>query len=91
MPPAPSRVVGHSPYARLHAVHPPRTPEPKVAAKATDGSALGAALLWCALCVGLIGGVTLTAYWREIVTAALMFLVAGACGLGIHKIDRGQW
>jgi hypothetical protein len=86
--PTPIRLVGHSPYQPLRAIHPPR---PRDVQRATEGSALGIALLWCALCVGLIGGVTLTAYWREIVTAALFFLFSAGCALGIHKIDRSQW
>lgn len=87
--PAPIRLVGPSPHATLKAYHPPRTPEPR--RDATRGSSVGIALLLCALSLGVLAGVALTDYWREITTAALMFLVSAACGLGIAKIDRGQW
>ena len=89
MPPAsPIRMAGHSPYSRLHAVHPPRTPEPTALTQAAPGAALGLALLWCAACLGLIAGLTLTAYWREILGVAVMFCVSAACGLFVHAIDR---
>jgi len=82
----PIRCVGHSPYSTLRAVHPPRTREIR---QATRGSGIGFALLWCALCLGFIGGLTFTNYWRELLAVVGMFAFSGLCGIFIHAIDQG--
>lgn len=89
--PAPIRLVGHSPYAKYRDAHPPRHSSPVVLRQATRGSSVGLALLLSALMVGAGVGIAVTAYWREIVTIGLLGLVSVACGLGIQRVDRGQW
>jgi hypothetical protein len=83
--PAPIRLVGPSPYAKFS--HPPRGVDHGV-----DGDHPEAfAVFMLGAIAGALLGLAFAHYWREVTTIALLTLVSVGCGLGIAKIDRGQW
>lgn len=84
----PARVVGHSPFARYS--HSPRTPlpvRPVEVDRLTRDSGLGVGLLVAVLTAGVLVGLLLTAFWKQIVTLAAFGLLTVACAAFLNWID----
>lgn len=88
------RLDGRSPFVHLHAVHPPRTPEPRpVPAEDADKLAflagLDVALPFAAFLLGVLVGAALSGGAGRAIAAALVLGgISVLCGLGLGWWNR---